>query len=347
MMRKIPFGWLGVFAILMTACKTSIVTLPLSFNAQKVPPAPRYDLDENWAALPSRSDAADSLPAGSGQRDSQNSAQADVFFVHPTIFTQKPSDDYLWNAALDNAALNRSTDASTILNQASIFNGTCRVFAPRYRQAHLYAFYTSNMTDRQQSLALAYQDVKAAFEHYLARHNQGRPIVIAAHSQGTVHCVRLLQDFFDGKPLQKQLVVAYLIGRAVHEKDFQHIKPSESAEDIGGFVSWNTFLKGHYPDYHAGYFKGSVSTNPLTWKRTEEYADKSLNKGGVGLGFKMYPELADAQNHDSMLWISKPYLKGRFWLNVKVWHRADMNLFWQNIRENVALRVQRFGETKH
>ena len=49
-----------------------------------------------------------------------------------------------WNADIDNEELNEKTDNSTILYQASVFNKYCRVFAPRYRQANLQAFFTSD-----------------------------------------------------------------------------------------------------------------------------------------------------------------------------------------------------------
>src|SRR5204862_6835977 len=148
-------------------------------------------------------------------RNRQSEAIADVFFVHPTIFTEKPTNQYRWNANVDDGIINHQIQNSTILNQATIFNGSCRVYAPYYRQAHLYAFYAKNKVDGQRSLNLAYEDVKAAFEYYLQHYNNGRPIVIASHSQGSYHCERLLKDYFDGKELQKQLVMAYLVGRAI------------------------------------------------------------------------------------------------------------------------------------
>ena len=54
------------------------------------------------------------------------------------------------------------------------------------------------------------EDVKAAFQYYLEHYNNGRPIIIASHSQGTTHAKRLLKEFFDGTALQHQLVAAYL-----------------------------------------------------------------------------------------------------------------------------------------
>ena len=85
-----------------------------------------------------------------------------------------------------------------------------------------------------------------------------------------------------------------------------------------------------------------MSTNPLTWKLDEEFATKKLNKGGIGYKFAFVEQAADAQNHQGVLWINKPYIKGRFFIRLKVWHIADINLFWMNIRENVALRLENY-----
>ena len=66
-----------------------------------------------------------------------------------------------WNADINNNNLNNKTDNSTILYQASVFNKYCRVFAPRYRQANLKAFFTPDSDSAKQSLDLAYEDVKS------------------------------------------------------------------------------------------------------------------------------------------------------------------------------------------
>ena len=184
------------------------------------------------------------------------------------------------------------------------------------------------------------RDDVAAFQYYLSHYNQGRPIVIASHSQGSYHAVRLLQEFFDGKELQKQLVVAYLVGRAIPAISFQNLKPSEKPEEVGVWASWCTFGRNYLPDNYEKYYKNAISVNPLLWNTSEDFAPKELNKGGVGLKFTVVPQLVDAQNHQGILWVNKPFIKGRTFLRSKNWHRADMNFFYMNIRENVALRVE-------
>jgi hypothetical protein len=333
---------LSVLILIFSSCAPKTYVVKGNFKDSLIPPAPDYSKAEHWASLPDKADAADSIPKKSGLQNLQTSANVDVFFVYPTTFTQASNNQYQWNADANDTELNRNTQLTTILNQASIFNGACRIYSPYYRQAHLYAFLTPNKEDGAQALEIAYTDVKAAFEYYLSHFNQGRPIVIASHSQGSYHTERLLKDFFDGKDLQKQLVVAYLVGRAISPEAFATIRPTEKPDEVGVWASWNTFARDFVPKNYDRYFKGSLSTNPLLWNSSEEFAVKELNHGGVGLHFTFVPNAVDAQNHQHILWINKPYVKGRAFLRTKNWHRADMNLFYMNIRENVALRIEKY-----
>ena len=82
---------------------------------------------------------------------------------------------------------------------------------PFYRQAHYRIFVEPYAAQGKQAGVIAYQDVKKAFIHFLENFNESRPIIIASHSQGSIHGKRLLKEFFDGKPLQKKLIAAYLI----------------------------------------------------------------------------------------------------------------------------------------
>ncbi|MBS1542153.1 MAG: DUF3089 domain-containing protein [Bacteroidetes bacterium] len=336
MIRLIAF-----VGFLLSGC-AGIYPINIHYEDSPVPPAPDYSQSASWASHPDKKDAADSLPLSSRLVDGQQEARADVFFIYPTIFVGKPNNEYQWNASVSDSKLNEKIQATTILNQASIFNGACKVYVPYYRQAHLYTFYTHNSSDSLKALNLAYEDIRNAFQYYLDHFNHGRPIVIASHSQGSYHAVRLLREFFDGKELQKQLVMAYLIGKAIPTDYFQKIKPTEGPEEPGTWASWNTFAHGFYPGNYKRYYTKALSTNPLLWNSGESLATREMNKGGAGPGFTILPNLTDAQNHDHLLWIHKPYVKGRIFIRKKVWHRADMNLFYLNIRENVALRVDTF-----
>lgn len=208
MLRGYLMIWL-IWCCLPAAVSQSFYRIPVHFHESPVPPAPDYHDSGNWVALPGKADPADQTPPG--LTDRQASATADVFFVHPTSFIDKPDDSYLWNASVQNTSLNEKTDQGSIRFQASIFNESCRIFAPRYRQAHYFAFFTADKKDKKLALDLAYTDVRNAFEYYLKTYNNGKPIIIASHSQGTVHAHRLLREFF----LHYNILFPFYIGTSI------------------------------------------------------------------------------------------------------------------------------------
>ena len=339
---KCLFLLLFILIVSLSGCNKMPYQLKSHFSDNLIPAVPDYSKTENWASLPTKSDPADRLPLKSDLKDGQSEAKVDVFFLHPTIFTQKPENQYEWNADVNDAKMNESVDNSTILNQASAFNGSGKIYAPRYRQAHYYAFRTQDANDKKKSLDLAYSDIKAAFEYYLKNYNNGRPIVIASHSQGTVHAVRLMKEYFDDKPLQKQLVAAYIIGIATQPNAFKDITPCKSGNETGCFVSWNTYGRDYYPPSHKTGLNTAVSTNPLTWTLDSTYAPATMNKGGVGPKFTLYPNIVDAQNHEGMVWVNRPHITGSKLVKNHSWHIADINFFYVNIRENLALRIEKY-----
>src|SRR5690606_1271412 len=144
---------------------SSCATLPRHALTGKDLVSPDYRQSSAWAALPDRPDSAD-VVAVEGWHDAQDTAAVDVFFIHPTSYTGKKGDRY-WNAPLADAAVNLRTDKSTMKYQASLFNSVGRVYAPRYRQAHLHCFYSKDKAHAEEALRLAYADVRSAFMYYL------------------------------------------------------------------------------------------------------------------------------------------------------------------------------------
>jgi len=298
-----------------------------------------YALTSNWAAFPGIIDESDRTPEG--DTISSDGPMADVFFLHPTTYTGDKNQDK-WNASIDDQELNKKTDEGTIRFQASAFNHAGKVYAPRYRQAHLHAYFTDDKFSAKKALEVAYEDVKNAFEYFLKNLNRGRPIIIASHSQGTNHAERLLADFFDNKPLKQKLVAAYLIGMPVKTNQFKDIKPCENGDETGCFVSWRTFKKGH--QLPTEYTLDSICvTNPLSWQCNDVYVDKMSNKGTLLFDFdKVYENHVDAQVYKDILWASKPKFRGSIFLRTKNYHPADINFYYYNIRENAVNRVNSY-----
>ena len=99
---------------------------------------------------------------------------ADVFFVHPTGYLKAAS----WNGPIDDPDAVQAV--SLVMKYlASSFNAGARVYAPRYRQATLYAFLDYETLSGVRALELAYSDVARAFDQYIAEYNQGRPFMLA------------------------------------------------------------------------------------------------------------------------------------------------------------------------
>lgn len=299
----------------------------------------KYSNIELWAAHPYKNDNSDSVPKKL-QNSYKKDSLVDVFFIHPTTYTQKKFTS--WNASLDDKELNNKTDKSTILYQASVFNEDCRVFAPRYRQAHLQSFFIEASIAKNY-FDTAYQDIKEAFLYYLENYNNGRPIIIASHSQGTVHAARLLKEFFDDKPLSKKLVCAYIVGMPVPEKYFKNIPVCDSANETGCFVSWRTFKNGYIPAFIKKEKDKIAVVNPMNWNRTEEKVSSEKNLGGVLRNFnKIVPAVVSTTIHGNVLWSSKPNIRGKIFLINKNYHIGDINLFYMNIRENVKTRIKSY-----
>lgn len=295
-----------------------------------------YSKSENWAALPTVKDNADWTPAG--LKNNQDSATVDVFFIHPTT----DMTGFSGNSNMDDKSVNKQTDNFPIKFQASVFNGSCKVYAPRYRQAVLNNFFTRKTEKSQKAFDVAYADVKEAFEYYLKNYNHGRPIIIAGHSQGSMHAQKLLREFFDGTPLQKQLVEAYIIGFPTHENQFQFLKVSEVAEESGGYISYCTFGMeanvSFMPEYN-----NAVVVNPLSWTREKTYVTSANNHGSISKKWDgVKPKICGARCGNGILEIDKPSEGGFTSLVFKNYHLYDYSLFYLNIRENVDLRIKEY-----
>ncbi len=312
-----------------------------SFSPTTTPAPPDYAAEQYWAALPHRPDAADQTPCD-GKPQRQEEALVDVLFLHPTSYYGRRKKPVAWNADPRDAAVQARTDSGSIRHQATIFNTVGRIYAPRYRQAHLDAFFTRDTASAAQAFDIAYRDVLAAFEHYLTHWNNGRPFILAAHSQGAYLGMRLLRERIEGTPLQERLIVAYLVGWPIRSGDFQKIPPCTEARQTGCFCSWRTWRRD------AGRKRPPqpevVCTNPLTWSiREGEYAPHSLNAGGVLWRLcPIYPSLTDAEVYRGYLLASRPQFPGSFLFTWRNYHISDLNLYYINIQKNAEARVEAF-----
>ena len=254
-------------------------------DLSKIPAAPDFSQMKYWIAHPDLDDDADLVPGKGELLQYQESAKVDVFFIYPTIYTGRQKPENPWFADVDNDKLNKEISETTIRYQSSVFNASAKVYSPLYRQSHIGVYYR-DLKLKVEALEYSYQDVRRAFSYYLDNFNNGRPIIIASHSQGTTHATSLLKEFFQGKELKKKLVAAYLIGMPLRDDTFKAIPICEDESQTGCWLSWNTYKQGYYPPNHDYWYEAAVSVNPLSWKRDSTYVSWGENKGGVLRNFK-------------------------------------------------------------
>lgn len=330
-LRSFKFTFIVAAFLILGSCKSAVVP---TFSAQQQPAVPNYEHVASWAILP------DSYPENLKHwQTNTTNLEADIFYIYPTLNIEKK--DLRWNVPVTDSIQNVKVIDKAVYFQASAFLNAGKLYVPYYRQAHLRS-YTQYEKGGKEALNLAYSDIKEAFKIYLEKYNHGRPIILASHSQGTTHAIQLLKDFFDGKPLQNQLVAAYLPGIAIKKNAFEHIKLMTNPREIGGFVSWNTFKKNYYPKKYEEWFKGKEVSNPIDWNNSNE-SDRSDHKGFLFTNDKLYAQALKVYVKDGVLWISLPHFPYRLLvLGKKQYHAGDINLFWEDIRENAVLRVESY-----
>jgi len=201
----------------------------------------------------------------------------DVFYVYPTIYNgQSPANMDIQNHDL------RLSAKHLVDIQASVYSESANIFAPYYRQMSLAELNPEEDMFQNEYFRIGYEDVSRAFEYYLKHFNNGRPFILAGHSQGSMTLIVLMREHFKKSDLQKHLVAAYFIGYSVTSKDFKGypwMKPATQAADLGVIISYNTQAPGATGS--PVLLPGAYCINPLNWTTDEIPADKSLNLGAV------------------------------------------------------------------
>jgi Protein of unknown function (DUF3089) len=222
-----------------------------AFVEQKPMAATIYADRKMWIARP---DIAENpaLWEPTGFTRGTPNGNAAIFFIHPTSYL----DRSFWNAPLDDATTNDRA-ALFVRGQASAFNGVGDVWAPRYRQAAFGAFLTTR-PEAQRALDAAYRDVVLAWDEFLARVPADRPIIVAGHSQGSVHLLRLLRERVAGQAVARRIVAAYVVGWPVSlatDLPTLGLPACTTTDQSGCILSWHdrfqrSRTKGHQTPLH-------------------------------------------------------------------------------------------------
>ena len=280
-----------------------------------------------------------------------------VFFVPPTSFLK--AGGTAWNASFDDP----STDTRArifLRGLASPFNRADEIWAPKYRQAAAGAFLTDR-PEAQRAIDAAYADVAQAFDYFLQSVDPNKPLVLAGHSQGAIHTLRLLLDRAEDQRMLDRIVAVYAIGWPIsveHDLPALPLPACGGPDQAGCIIAYSAFAddgdadfikrryestpgfdgepRGDGPILCVNPLTGSVggtapaSANLGTLKPSADLSSGELVAGAV-------PARCDPQG---LLLIGDPPELGEGVLPGGNYHVYDIPLFWKNLQEDVLRRAR-------
>lgn len=313
---------------------------------------PDYAEDDSWFAKPGLAeDPSHWAPQGVVHRHS--ATRAATFYVHPTTYLERDR----WNAPLDAGGEPNRRARLFVESQASAFDAVSDVWAPRYRQAAFGAFLLKSQ-DANKALDLAYRDVIAAFDAFMKDQPASKPIILAGHSQGSMHLLRLLKD--RKAVLNGRMVAAYIVGWPVgirSDLPAAGLSPCVRPDQGGCVISWQSFKEPANPALVTDAWVGAkgltgadrgreemLCTNPLTGT-VGAAADPASNQGtlvpdGSLTDATLQPGRVGARCGDGFLMIEGdiPNL-GTYVLPGNNYHVYDYALFWGSVRADAERRL--------
>lgn len=313
---------------------------------------PDYSKDSSWLAKPGlANNGSDWVPES--VISTKTAHPAALFYLHPTTYLERDR----WNAPIDVGGEPAQRAQVFVQTQASAFNNVADAWVPKYRQAAYGAFLLKS-DDAQKALNLAYRDVLAAFDAFLAAQPSGKPIILAGHSQGSLHLLRLLADRRD--QLQDRLVSAYVVGWPVSvgaDLPAVGLTACASASEIGCVMSWQSFKEPANTQLVTDAWVGTkgltgserkrgdmLCSNPLSGTK-DGVAPPAANKGtlvpnGDLTKATLEPGGVGARCDGGFLLIdgAVPDL-GTYVLPGNNYHVYDYALFWGSIRADAERRL--------
>ena len=301
------------------------------FNDSEVIIPIDYNDEKNWAFRSDKHDFNRLIPKNYSINN-QKKINVSVFFIHPTtLFSSKK-----WNADTSHFLNNNIIDLF-LENQASVFAGITDLYVPHYREMHIYS-YTDTINGIK-AFNIAYNDIEKSFKYFL-KNKKTDKFIIAAHSQGTNHAKKLINEYIYTKvDLRRELIMSYLIGMDINKNEML-IDLCQNPTQLNCFLNWRSFNESYYPnDWNYG--ENYISINPITYTNDTLWSDKKQHDGILFPNQKIFLKRSiSVRNEKGLLWIN---FDNNLILNnfkKKSYHNADFNLFWVNIRQNLIKRLE-------
>ena len=295
-----------------------------------------YSKTEHWLSLPTKPEK-----------------QVDVFYLYPTVWQKNKESDPV-TCKIDNPEMLKNAK-EVLEEQATAFETVGNIYAPYYRQVDMSILSLSREEQTKVLKRVPVKDVIAAFDYYIKHYNNGRPYILAGHSQGADVLLFLLSEYMKKNPeVYSRMIAAYVIGYSI-TKDYlaknPHLKFAQGPNDVGVLVSYNTEAPGFKGD-NPVLLPGAIAINPITWTREEKQAtameslgSRLANEQGQNVLVKHYADARVDKSKGVVLCGSADVKKlscHHKMLPDGIFHCYDVDLYYYDIRQNAENRAKRF-----
>lgn len=274
----------------------------------------------------------------------------DCFYIYPTVTMQPEKGKQ--NISLKNEEHRKGADYC-IVAQASVYAESCNLFVPYYQQMNMET-YSLPEKQLKEAASIAYADVKAAFEYFLANLNNDRPFIIAGHSQGSIMTSMLLADVMKDETIKSRMVAAYAIGWPITQEYMDsnpHLLFASGADDTGVIISFNTCSEA---PAEKNLLSGGICINPINWKTDETPALASENLGSVFFDESSYEKTEEENYADATIDLERgtvvcktitdnnKYAISQPRFPDEIYHMTEYGFYYKNLQQNVENRIQNY-----
>ncbi len=335
---------------MVTGCGSSSSSKPsTSVPATNSQGVPNYANSSSWLSLPAKA-----------------TKKVDVFYLGDTTY-QKPNASAPNICAINDAQMQAGAKAKFSAS-ATAFETIANIYSPYYRQSDASVLL---LPHDQQSAIIAGEpthDGISAFDYYIKHYNNGRPFMLAGHSQGSNVTINLLAQYMKKNPdVYKRMIAAYVIGYSItpdYLAQNPELKFTEGPDDTGVIISYNTespTFQGNNPVV----LPGAMAINPITWTRSETLATAAQNLGGISVNPQTGYAVVDSAGNsvkvmnyaDAQVNTAKgvvicstadpsQLVPGNEMVAKGIYHPFDYPFYYFDIRANAANRVARYLSKK-
>src|SRR5665648_306472 len=176
-----------------------------------------YSKAEHWLTLPSAAEK-----------------EVDIFYLYPTAW-RKINEEEPDICEIDNPVMLKGAKAA-FARQATAFAPVGNIYAPYYRQVDVASRIFLPIKEQEKIIGgIPTEDALAAFEYYMKHYNNGRPFILAGHSQGSNVMAYLLSEYMKENPkVYSRMIAAYVIGYSITDEYLAanpHLKFSSDPDD--------------------------------------------------------------------------------------------------------------------